>query len=51
MKCLRDLAALQRQCTENSKQIFLEMKLCGLVPNSYIHVSLSDQPAYFAAAK
>jgi hypothetical protein len=27
-------------CTENSKQIFPEMKLCGLVPNSYIHVSV-----------
>jgi hypothetical protein len=29
-------------CTENSKQIFLEMKLRGLVPNFYIHVSVSD---------
>ncbi len=29
-------------CTENSKQIFPEMKLCGLVPNLYIHVSVSD---------
>ncbi len=28
--------------TENSKQIFLEIKLCGLSPNSYIHVSMSD---------
>ncbi len=27
---------------ENSKQIFPEMKLRGLVPNSYIHVSVSD---------
>ncbi len=25
-----------------SKQIFKEMKLCGLSPNSYIHVSVSD---------
>ncbi len=25
-------------CTENSKQIFSEMNLCGLVPNFYIHV-------------
>jgi hypothetical protein len=33
--------ALQRHCTENWKQIFPEMKLRGLVPNSYIHVSLS----------
>jgi hypothetical protein len=34
--------ALQMQCTENSKQIFPEMKLRGLVPNFYIHVSVSD---------
>ncbi len=33
--------ALQRQYTENSKQIFQEMKLRGLSPNSYIHVSVS----------
>ncbi len=30
-----------RHCTENSKQIFPEMKLRSLVPNSYIHVSVS----------
>jgi hypothetical protein len=30
--------ALQRHCTENSKQIFPEMKLRDLVPNFYIHV-------------
>ncbi len=29
-------------CTKNSKHIFLEMKLRGLVPNFYIHVSVSD---------
>ncbi len=29
-------------CTENPICIFPEMKLRGLVPNSYIHVSLSD---------
>ncbi len=29
-------------CTENSKKIFLEMKLRGLVPNFYFHVSVSD---------
>ncbi len=29
-------------CTENSKQIFPEMKLLGLVPNFCIHVSVSD---------
>ncbi len=34
--------ALQRHSTENSKQIFPEMKLRGLVPNSYIRVSVSD---------
>jgi hypothetical protein len=33
---------LQRQYTENSKQIFQEMKLRGLCPSSYIHVSVSD---------
>jgi hypothetical protein len=33
---------LQRHYTENSKQIFPEMKLSGLVPNSYIHVSSSN---------
>jgi hypothetical protein len=33
--------ALQRQYTENSKQIFPEIKLRGLSPNSYIHVSVS----------
>jgi hypothetical protein len=27
---------------KNSKQIFLDMKLRGLVPNSYIHVPMSD---------
>ncbi len=30
---------LQMQRTENSKQIFPEMKLCGLVPSFYIHAS------------
>ena len=34
--------ALQRHCTKKSKQIFPEMKLLGLVPNSYIHESVSD---------
>jgi hypothetical protein len=29
-------------CTENLKQIFPEMKLLDLVPNFYIHVSVSD---------
>jgi hypothetical protein len=28
--------------SENSKQIFPDMKLRGLVPNFYIHVSASD---------
>ncbi len=36
------LAALQRQCAENLKQLFPELKLRGLVPNSYIHGSVSD---------
>jgi hypothetical protein len=29
-------------CTENPIYVFLEMKLCSLVPNSYIPVSVSD---------
>ena len=29
-------------CTENPIYVFLEMKLRGLVPNSYIHVSVSN---------
>jgi hypothetical protein len=33
---------LLRHCTKNSKQIFPEMKLLGIVPNFYIHVSVSD---------
>ncbi len=36
------LGTLQRHCTENSKQIFPEMKLRGPVPNFHIHVSVSD---------
>ncbi len=31
--------SLQRQNTENLKQIFSEMKIGGLSPNTYIHVS------------
>jgi hypothetical protein len=30
------------QFTENSKQIYPEVKLHGLVPNFYIHVSVND---------
>ncbi len=33
---------LQRQYTENLKQIFPEMKLRGLSPSSYIRVSVSS---------
>ncbi len=29
-------------CTENPIYIFLEMKMGGFVPNSYIHVSVND---------
>ena len=29
-------------CTENPIYVLLEMKLRGLIPNSYIHVSVSD---------
>jgi hypothetical protein len=35
-------SALQRQNTENSKQIFPEKELCGLSVNFHIHVSVSD---------
>ncbi len=38
----RKCSTLQMHCTENSKQIFSEMKLCGLLPNFYILVSVSD---------
>ncbi len=31
-----------KHCTENLKGILPEMKLCSLVPNFYIHVSVSD---------
>ncbi len=37
----RSERTLQGHCTENSKQIFPGMKLCGHVPNFHIHVSLS----------
>jgi hypothetical protein len=36
------LGRLLLHCTENMIYVFLEMKLRGLVPNSYIHVSVSD---------
>ncbi len=32
----------QSHCTENLIYVFPEMKLRGLIPNSYIHVSVSD---------
>jgi hypothetical protein len=35
-------STLQRQYTENSKQIFPEMKLRGLSPNFYIPISVSN---------
>jgi hypothetical protein len=45
-------------CIENPIYVFPEMKLRGLVPNSYNHVSVSDLyiysqdlSAYLAAAK
>ncbi len=53
-----EVPTLQRHYTENSKQICPEMKLRGLDPNSYIHVSVSDyifllydRSAYPAAGK
>ncbi len=33
---------LYPHCTQNLIYVFSEMKLLGLVPNSYIHVSVSD---------
>jgi hypothetical protein len=38
----RDSTALGRHYTENSKQVFPEMKLRGLIPSFYIYVSVSD---------
>jgi hypothetical protein len=35
-------SVLQRHCTKYWKQIFPEMKLRGIVPNSYIHEFESD---------
>jgi hypothetical protein len=29
-------------CPEKSKQIFPKIKLCSLIPNFYLHVSVSD---------
>ncbi len=44
-------------CTKNPIYVLPEMKLCGLFPNSYIHVSVSDLyipwgwSAYLAAGR
>jgi hypothetical protein len=38
----RNLVYNTPHCTENLKQIFSEMKLCGVVPNFYIPVSVND---------
>jgi hypothetical protein len=29
-------------CTKNPIYVFPEIKLCGLIPNAYIHVFVSD---------
>jgi len=39
---LPQASSLQMNCTENSKQIVPENKLCGRVPIFYFHVSVSD---------
>ena len=39
---IKILTALQRDNTENLKQIFPEKELRGHSPNSYTHVSVSD---------
>ncbi len=36
--------------TENSKQIFLEKELRGLIPNFHIHVSVRDFRSAYSAA-
>jgi hypothetical protein len=36
------LSALQKQNTENSKQIFPGKELRGLIPNFHIHVYVTD---------
>ncbi len=49
----------EMHCTENPIYVFSEMKLRSLIPNSYIHVSVSDlyiiriedQSAHLAAEK
>jgi hypothetical protein len=38
----RALGTVTLQCIENPIYVFPEMKLRGLVPNSYIHVYVSD---------
>jgi hypothetical protein len=38
----RERGGLALHCTENLINVFPVMKLCGLVPNSYLHVSVSD---------
>ncbi len=51
------LDAPRTHCTENSIYVFPEMKLRGLILNSYIHASViyiyyqADRSAYLAAAK
>jgi hypothetical protein len=47
------VSTLQRNNTENSKQIFLEMELCGHSPNFHIHVSVGDlyRSAFSTAGK
>jgi hypothetical protein len=40
-KCI-ECTALQRHNTENSKQIFPEKEMHGLISNFHIHVSVSD---------
>jgi hypothetical protein len=39
--CAFHLVCAFTYCIENPIHVFPEMKLCGLVPNSYIHVSVS----------
>jgi hypothetical protein len=42
----RPLGTVTLHCTENSIYVYSEMKLRGLVPNPYIHVSVSDVRIY-----
>jgi hypothetical protein len=45
------MESIQQHCKQDPIDVFPDVKLRGLVPNVHIHVSVSDRPTYFAAAK